>query len=79
MTNDFLEFSKLRGNDLITPRPEYDFPGLRAGDLWCLCVSRWKEACDAGVAPPVKLEATHINALQVVDLQELERHKLDNE
>jgi uncharacterized protein (DUF2237 family) len=59
MTAEFLEFSELVGNDLSTPRPEFGFPGLQPGDRWCLCAPRWKEALDAGVAPPVVLEATH--------------------
>ncbi|MEM9801925.1 MAG: DUF2237 domain-containing protein, partial [Planctomycetota bacterium] len=71
---EFLEFSRARGNDLITPRPEFSFPGLRPGDGWCLCVLRWKEALDAGCAPPVVLEATHENALDHVTLEELRSH-----
>lgn len=68
MTNDFLEFSKSRGNDLSTPRAEYSFPGLKAGDRWCLCLERWKEAHAAGCAPQVVLEATHQIALERVAL-----------
>lgn len=71
MDHAFLTFSLSRGNDLITPRPEWNFPGLKPGDCWCLCVSRWKEAFMAGCAPLVHLEATHQNALQVVSLEEL--------
>jgi hypothetical protein len=71
MTDSFLSFSKKRGNDLSTPRPEWGFPGLVAGDQWCLCVDRWKEALDAGVAPHIKLESTHLQALQFVSLDEL--------
>jgi uncharacterized protein len=74
MTEAFLVYSKLAGNDLSTPRPEVGFPGLRAGDRWCLCVGRWREALAAGVAPPVVLEATHEEALAVVPLDDLERH-----
>ena len=74
MTEAFLVYSKLAGNDLSTPRPEFGFPGLRAGDRWCLCVGRWREALAAGVAPPVVLEATHEEALAVVPLDDLERH-----
>ena len=74
MTDAFLQFSKARGNDLTTPKPEFAFRGLRAGDGWCLCVSRWKEALDAGVAPPVNLDATHISALEWVDLSDLKTH-----
>ena len=66
MTDEFLTFSRQRGNDLSTPRPEYRFPGLVAGDRWCLCALRWKEAFDAGVAPYVVLERTHITALHFV-------------
>ena len=76
MTDQFLVFSKLRGNDQITPNESFGFPGLKAGDRWCLCVERWKEALDAGVAPPVILEATHISALEFVDLDELMAHAL---
>jgi uncharacterized protein len=72
MTEDFLRFSRLRGNDLITPMPEYRFPGLKPGDYWCLCLGRWVEAYKAGVAPPVKLEATHASVLEFVDLEVLE-------
>jgi uncharacterized protein (DUF2237 family) len=74
MTDAFLVYSKLAGNDLSTPRPEQGFAGLRAGDRWCLCVGRWREALAAGVAPPVVLEATHEEALAVVTLDDLERH-----
>jgi uncharacterized protein (DUF2237 family) len=74
MTAEFLAFSRRRGNDLVTPHPEYDFPGLKPGDRWCLCVSRWKEALDAGVAPPVLAAATHEKALEVVTLDDLLAH-----
>ncbi len=74
MTVEFLAFSRERGNDLVTPRPQWRFPGLRPGDRWCLCAQRWKEALDAGVAPPVVLEATHERALEVVSLAALVRH-----
>lgn len=74
MTDAFLVYSKLAGNDLSTPQPEAGFAGLRAGDRWCLCVGRWREALAAGVAPPVVLEATHEEALAVVTLDDLERH-----
>jgi len=76
VTAAFLEFSSAQGNDLTTPRPEWDFPGLRPGDCWCLCVSRWAEAMDAGVACPVRLEATHSSALEFVDLDDLKAHAL---
>jgi hypothetical protein len=71
LSAEFLEFSRSRGNDLITPRPEFNFPGLKPGDQWCLCALRWKEALDAGVAPPVVLQATHERALEVVTLDQL--------
>ena len=74
MTTEFLAFSKARGNDLTAPMPAAAFPGLKPGDRWCLCALRWKEALDAGVAPPVVLEATHERALQVVLLDELRAH-----
>ena len=74
LTDEFLEFTKSLGNDLSTPRPEYEFPGLKAGDRWCLCALRWKEAYDAGVAPPVKPEATHEKALEFIDKEALEQH-----
>ena len=74
VTEAFLAFSLAVGNDLSTPRPEYSFPGLRPGDSWCLCVLRWKEALQAGCAPPVVLAATHSSALEHVTLEELERH-----
>lgn len=76
MTDEFLAFSRRRGNDLVTPRPEFGFPGLKAGDRWCLCVSRWKEALEAGVAPRVLLTACHERALQVVTLEQLQAHAL---
>jgi hypothetical protein len=78
MTADFLDFTKSRGNDLSTPRPALDFPGLTPGDRWCLCVDRWKEALDAGVAPPVLLAATHEKALQTVDLDTLRDHAVES-
>ena len=71
MTEEFLEFSMNQGNDLSTPNPEFDFPGLYPGDRWCICVERWKEALKAGVAPPVILEATHMLAVEFVDLKDL--------
>lgn len=77
MTREFLDFSKMRGNDLTTPHPEHLFPGLKPGDRWCLCVTRWQEALDAGVAPPVFLAATHTSALEFVDLEDLKAHALD--
>ena len=75
VTAEFLAFSRSRGNDLSTPRPEMRFAGLQPGDRWCLCAERWQEALKAGVAPPVVLEATHIAALEFVDLDDLKRHE----
>jgi len=72
VTQAFLDFSLKQGNDLITPRPEHRFAGLKAGDRWCLCARRWKEAFDAGVAPPVVLACTHIKALEFVTLEQLQ-------
>jgi uncharacterized protein len=77
VTSEFLAFSKSRGNDLSTPIPEYQFPGLKAGDRWCLCVSRWQEAFEAGVAPKVMLDACHEKALAVVSLEDLQRFAID--
>jgi uncharacterized protein (DUF2237 family) len=77
MTAEFLEFSRGRGNDLSTPRPEVGFPGLAPGDRWCLCADRWREALEAGVAPPVVLVATEEAALDVVELEQLKAHALD--
>lgn len=74
VTSEFLEFSKEAGNDLSTPIPEYNFPGLQHGDRWCLCVTRWQEAYAAGMAPKVVLEATHISTLEFVSLEELQAH-----
>jgi uncharacterized protein (DUF2237 family) len=75
VTVEFLVFSRRRGNDLMTPMPQYGFPGLNAGDRWCLCVQRWREAKEAGVAPPVVLEATHISTLEFVTIEELREHE----
>ena len=69
---EFLEFSSAVGNDLSTPMPQYHFPGLKPGDRWCLCVQRWKQALEAGRAPRVHLEATHMSALEFVDLEQLQ-------
>ncbi|MBE0638227.1 MAG: DUF2237 domain-containing protein [Bacteroidales bacterium] len=74
MTEEFLRFSFDRGNDLITPMPQYRFPGLGPGDRWCLCALRWKEAFLAGVAPPVILEATNESTLRLIDLEDLVKH-----
>ena len=75
VTEDFLVFTKGRGNDLSTPIPQWQFPGLKPGDRWCLCISRWLEAVEAGVAPQIILEATHRKALQYVSLQMLKRYE----
>ena len=77
MTKEFLKFSKARGNDLSTPASQAGFPGLMPGDRWCLCAARWKEAFDAGVAPPIILTATHEATLEYVSLQDLKKHALD--
>ena len=76
LTAEFLEFSRSRGNDLVTPQPQWMFPGLEPGDRWCLVAERWNEALDAGVAPPVVLEATHASALEFVSMDDLEAHAL---
>ncbi len=78
VTEAFLTFTKARGNNLSTPVPSYNFPGLKPGDKWCLCVSRWKEALDAGVAPPIALSATHEATLNVVPLEVLQEHALNS-
>jgi uncharacterized protein len=71
VTTEFLQFSQSKGNDLSTPRPEYRFPGLVSGDQWCLCLNRWLEALEASCAPTIKLESTHIKALESVSLEVL--------
>ena len=75
VTAEFLHFSKAAGNDLVTPLPQHRFTGLEPGDRWCLCALRWREALEAGVAPPVVLEATHANALQFVTMAQLKKHR----
>ena len=77
ITEAFLQYTLAQGNDLITPKPEWDFPGLKAGDHWCLCVIRWQEAEQAGVAPPVKLAACDSKALKYVELALLQRYAID--
>jgi len=77
VTREFLAFSKKRGNDLTTPLPKAAFPGLKPGDQWCLCAGRWKEALDAGMAPPVVLAATHEETLAMLSLEELKLHAAD--
>ncbi|MBW4659986.1 MAG: DUF2237 domain-containing protein [Drouetiella hepatica Uher 2000/2452] len=76
VTAEFLAFSKSRGNDLTTPMPMYSFPGLKPGDRWCLCASRWQEAFEAGMAPPVVLEATHAAAIEYAALSDLKQHAI---
>ncbi|MGB0848786.1 MAG: DUF2237 family protein [Thiolinea sp.] len=73
VSREFLEFSKARGNDLMTPVPQFEFPGLKPGDQWCLCAMRWKEAFEAGVAPRVMLRSTHEAALKVIPLEDLKQ------
>lgn len=77
MTEDFLAFSKSRGNDLSTPRPEYHFPGLSQGDRWCLCAPRWQEAYEAGCAPQIVAGATHISSLEHCDGKAMREHAVD--
>jgi len=77
MTAEFLEFSLVRGNDLSTPMPDFGFPGLKAGDRWCLCAARWREALQAGCAPRVVLTATHERTLDYVSLEDLKKHAID--
>ena len=74
VTEDFLEFSAEQGNDLITPVPEIDFPGLKPGDRWCVCITRWAAALEEGIAAPVVLESSHISALEFVSLEDLRAH-----
>ena len=74
MTDKFLEFAKSRGNDLITPRHDFDFPGLKAGDHWCVCAKTWQDALEADAACTVVLESTHMSALEVIALEDLQRH-----
>jgi len=73
-TDEFLAFSQAAGNDLSTPMPAYQFPGLSEGDRWCLCAARWQEALEAGCAPPVVLEASHISSLEFIALEDLREH-----
>ena len=77
VTEEFLAYTKMQGNDLSTPAPMYGFPGLKPGDRWCLCASRWQEALENGVAPPVILSATHALALEHVSLDDLKKNSLD--
>lgn len=77
LTQDFLEFSRFRGNDLSTPRPEFQFPGLKPGDRWCLCAARWLEAHRHGMAPRVLLKGTHSRALEIVPIELLKQFAVD--
>ena len=77
LTNEFLEFSKIQGNDLSTPRPEFGFVGLKGGDKWCICAGRWTEALEAGKAPKIYLRATHQKMLLMVQIEVLEKYALD--
>jgi uncharacterized protein (DUF2237 family) len=79
MTDEFLAYSKYVGNDLSTPRPEFGFAGLKAGDQWCLCAARFLQAHDEGCAPKVRLSATHVAALDIVRLEILQEHALDSQ
>ena len=74
VTEEFLEFARQQGNDLITPVPEFNFPGLKLGDRWCVCAQTWQDATEAGVACPIVLEATHEETLQIVSLEILEQY-----
>ncbi|ARU54711.1 MAG: DUF2237 domain-containing protein [Pseudomonadales bacterium] len=77
MTQEFLEYSRFKGNDLSTARPEFGFPGLKSGDSWCLCASRWRQAFEDGMAPRIRIMATHIRALEIIDLETLKTHAED--
>lgn len=79
MTEEFLTFTRSQGNDLSTPVEQFNFPGLKPGDRWCLCASRWQDALNAGIAPPVILSATHATALEYVSLDDLKQHALSPE
>lgn len=78
ITDEFLRYTKSKGNDLSTPIPAYGFPGLKEGDFWCLCAMRWKEAFLAGKAPKIKLEATHEKTLEFISIEELKKYALEN-
>lgn len=77
VSKEFLEFSKAKGNDLSTPNPDFEFPGLKPGDRWCLCALRWREAMENGMAPHVFLTSTHESALEVVSLEDLKKYAID--
>lgn len=78
MTDEFLAFSQAMGNDLSTPMPEYNFPGLNEGDCWCLCAARWQEALEAGVPPKVKLSACEQSALEIIAIEDLKAHQAED-
>lgn len=78
MTDEFLAFSQAMGNDLSTPMPEYNFPGLNEGDCWCLCAARWQEALEAGVPPKVKLTACEQSALEIIAIEDLKAHQAED-
>ena len=77
MNQEFLDFSVSQGNDLVTPQPQYGFPGLEEGDRWCVCADRWKQALAVGVAPKIILESTHQAVLEIIPLDDLKKHALD--
>lgn len=77
ITNEFLNYTKSKGNNLSTPNPAYGFPGLKAGDFWCLCALRWKEALLAGKAPKIKLEATHEKTLEFINFEDLKKYAIE--
>lgn len=77
VTEEFLTFSQENGNDLSTPVPEYDFPGLKPGDKWCVCATRWRQAFEAGAAPSVYILATHQKTLKYIELDDLKKHAID--
>ena len=77
VTNEFLEYSREKGNDLITPRPELNFPGLKEGDKWCVCSMRWLEALNDDVAPPILIRSTNILALEIIDIDLLKKYAID--
>ena len=77
VTKEFLDYSKSQGNDLSTPMPAYGFPGVKSGDSWCLCASRWLEAEKSGMAPKVHLQSTHLRALEIIPLELLKKYEAD--
>mgnify|MGYP001175707866 FL=1 len=77
VTKEFLDYSKNKGNDLITPRPEFNFPGLKEGDKWCVCAGRWLEALNDGVAPPILIKSTNAKALEIISIELLRKYAID--